>query len=130
MKYSLLVLSAPDSGSGNLTAARFASALVGAGHELFRVFFLDRGAATGLASTVLPQDELDVKRLWQALATDHGAELVLCVSSALRQGVLDASEATRYESPAATIQEGFVLGGLGLLVESLAESDRILTFGG
>ena len=130
MKYTLLVLSAPDSGSGNLAANRFASALADAGHELYRVFFLDRGTATGLGTTTLPQDELDVAGLWSTLAQAQGVELVLCVSSALRQGVLDNAEAERYDKPAATLRQGFTLGGLGLLVEALAESDRVLTFGG
>lgn len=130
MKYSLLVLSAPDTGSGNLTAVRFAESLVARGHELYRVFFLDRGAATGLASAVIPQDEQNIGDLWTSLASKHGTELILCVASALRQGVLDETEATRYEQPAATMLPGFEIGGLGLLVEAMAESERLLTFGG
>ncbi|MEP1471741.1 MAG: sulfurtransferase complex subunit TusD [Halieaceae bacterium] len=130
MKYSLLVLSAPDTGSGNLTAVRFAESLVAQGHKLYRVFFLDRGAATGLSSAVVPQDEQNVSDLWASLAEQHGAELILCIASALRQGVLDDSEAARYEHPSSTLLPGFEIGGLGLLVEALAESDRLLTFGG
>jgi tRNA 2-thiouridine synthesizing protein D len=130
LKYSLLVLSAPDSGSGNLAAARFAEAVIAGGHQLYRVFFLDRGAATGLASAVLPQDEQNVAGLWSGLANDHGTELILCIASALKQGVLDETEATRYEQAAATILPGFEIGGLGLLVEAMADSDRLLTFGG
>ena len=130
MKYSLLVLSAPDTGSGNLTAVRFAQSLLAQGHKLYRVFFLDHGAATGLASAVVPQDEQNVSDLWASLAAQHGTELILCISSALRQGVLDESEAARYEKPASTMLSGFEIGGLGLLVEALAESDRLLTFGG
>ena len=57
-------------------------------------------------------------------------ELILCISSALRRGLLDDTEAGRYDKDGATIAEGFALGGLGLLVDACAHTDRMVTFGG
>ncbi len=130
MIYSLLVLSGPASGHGNLTAARFARAVMARGHTIRRVFFLDEGAATGTGPAVFAQDEADPVREWAALAREHDVELVLCISSALRRGVLDTTEAERHERTAATAHPAFVVSGLGQLVDASAGSDRLVTFGG
>lgn len=129
MKYTLLVLASPDSGYANITAARFAASVIERGHQLERVFFYDSGAYTGLASRVAMQDEPDAAALWHDLATRHHVELVLCVASALRRGVLDATESERHEKGAATMDPAFTIGGLGLLVEAGASADRLVTFG-
>ncbi len=130
MNYTLLVLDSPASGQANITAARFAGALLERGHTLERVFFYDAGADTGLASRVAMQGEADPVQLWRDLASRYGVELVLCVASALRRGILDEEEANRHEKASATIDPAFTIGGLGLLVEASANADRLLTFGG
>jgi tRNA 2-thiouridine synthesizing protein D len=131
MDYALLVLASPASGPGSLTAARFAEAALARGHRILRVFFLDDGTSSGLAAAVTPQDEADPLALWAQLAAQHQLELVLCISSALRRGLLDATEAVRYERGAqSTLHPAFTLGGLGLLVEATAQAERLLTFGG
>lgn len=130
MRYSLLVLSNPASGHGNRSAAAFARALLARGHDIHRVFFLDEGTRTGNALAVSPQDEHDPVADWQALQREAGVELVLCVSSALRRGILDAGEARRHERAAASMAPGFEIGGLGALIEACARSDRLVTFGG
>lgn len=129
MIYSLLVLASPAAGTGNLTAARFAQAVLQAGHTLERVFFYDAGVETGLASRTVPQDEEDPADLWRELAARHDVELVVCVASALRRGVLDENEAQRHEKAHPTLDQAFCIGGLGLLIESAATADRLITFG-
>ena len=130
MKYSLLVLSNPASGSCNRSAAAFAHALLAAGHDIERVFFLDEGTRSGDALAVWPQDEAGPLPLWRSLAQEHGVELVLCISSALRRGMLDDAEAQRWERHAHSIAPEFSIGGLGLLVDATQTSERLVTFGG
>lgn len=130
MIYSLLVLSAPASGHSADTAARFAQALIEAGHSIARVFFLDEGVSCGSSLAVFPQDEGERLQPWTELAEQHGIDLVLCVSSALRFGMLDAAEAERHEKPAVSIHPAFSISGLGQLVDAAATSDRLVTFGG
>lgn len=130
MNYTLLVLASPTSGTGSLAAARFAEAALARGHHILRVFFLDEGAANGLATAVTPQGEQDPLTLWAGLAERHGVELILCISSALKRGLLDDTERSRYEREASTVHPAFSIGGLGLLVEATTQADRVLTFGG
>lgn len=130
MIYSLLILSSPVSGHCSRTAAEFAHCLIGRGHSLRRVFFLDAGTVNSAANCIFPQDEEDPFLAWEALAMQHGVELIICVSSALRHGMLDTSEASRYERGDATIRPQFAISGLGQLIDACANSDRMITFGG
>lgn len=130
MIYSLLVLSSPCSGPGSVTALRFAQAVINRDCQIHRVFFLDEGTLAGASSMVSPQDENDAVQLWADFAKAYNIELILCVSSALKRGLLDSGEADRYEKAAATIHPAFEISGLGQLIDASIASDRLITFGG
>ncbi len=130
MIYTLLVMSSPASGHGARTAVAFARAAVARGHQINRVFFLDAGAAAGSGMPVFPQDEADRLQPWVELAEQHGVELVLCISSALKHGVMDETEANRYDRPAATAHPAFEISGMGQLIDAAQGADRLVTFGG
>lgn len=130
MIYSLLVNASPASGHGARCAAAFAQAAIAAGHSVYRVFFLDEGTRAGSATAVFPQDEADRLQPWVVLAEEHGVDLVLCITSALKHGQLDETEAQRYERGGATVHPAFTISGLGQLVDATAHSDRLVTFGG
>lgn len=130
MNYALLVMSSPVSGHGARTAVRFAHSAINRGHRIERVFFLDEGVSTGSALAVFPQDEDDRLAPWVELAEQHDVELVLCISSALKRGMLDPAEAERYDKPAPSAHPAFLVSGLGQLIDAAASADRLLTFGG
>ena len=91
---------------------------------------MDEGVFTGAGNRVLPQDETDPMGLWVKLAEKHSVDLVLCISSALKRGLLDDTEAARHEKTGATVHPVFTISGLGQLVDAAAASDRLVTFGG
>jgi tRNA 2-thiouridine synthesizing protein D len=128
--YALVVMSSPASGQAALSAARFAQGVLARGHSIRRVFFLDAGTANGSAAAIFPQDEVDRLQPWVELAEQHGVELILCITSALRYGMLDDTEAARHGKTAATIHPAFTISGLGQLVDAAACADRLVTFGG
>ncbi len=130
MIYSLLVNSSPVAGHGARHAAAFAQAAIAAGHSIYRVFFLDQGTTAGSGAAVFPQDEANRLEPWVELAEQHGVDLVVCISSALKYGMLDDTEAERYERTAASVHPAFNVSGLGQLVDATAHSDRLVTFGG
>ncbi len=123
-------MSSPFSGQGAMTAARFARCVLARGHTISRVFFLDAGTTNGAAAAVFPQDEENRLQPWVELAEQHELELILCISSALRYGMLDDTEANRHEKSSATIHPAFTVSGLGQLVDASAGADRLVTFGG
>lgn len=129
MKFSLLILGAPYSSQSVQSALRFAQAALAGGHEVLRVFFYHDAVNIANALITPPQDEPDLPREWAALAEQHDLDLVVCIASALKRGVLDEGEAKRYQRPAANLARGFEISGLGQLTEAALLSDRLVTFG-
>lgn len=130
MIFSIHIVSSPYSRQSNLSGLRFCQAALKQGHSIKRVFFSGDGVLSGTELAVPPQDEDNWYTEWDSLASDHGVELVACISACLRRGILDESEANRYEKPAHNLPSSFVISGLGQLVEAGLESDRLITFGG
>jgi tRNA 2-thiouridine synthesizing protein D len=130
MRFSILVLSPPHAAQGGDSAWHFARAVLDGGHELYRVFFYQEGSLQGNALAVPAQDEVDRVGRWASLADEHGVDLVLCIASAVRRGVLDTGEADRHEKSATSAHPAFELSGLGQLVDAHMNSDRLVTFGG
>jgi tRNA 2-thiouridine synthesizing protein D len=129
MKFSLLIQAAPLSAQASATALSFAEALLKQGHSLHRVFFYRDGVHNASELAAPPQDETNLPHRWQALAREHQVELMVCIAAALKRGILDEAEARRYQKASANLAPGFVLGGLGQLLEAAVESDRLITFG-
>lgn len=130
MIYSVLVLASPNSGLGARSAALFVQAALARGHTIERVFFMDDGCYASSDHRVMPQDEPDAMQLWADLAQEHQLDLVICISSAVKRGLLDAEQAKRYDAAAATTHSAFTISGLGQLVDATSKSDRVITFGG
>ncbi|MFN3237468.1 MAG: sulfurtransferase complex subunit TusD [Pseudomonadales bacterium] len=128
MNFAITVMAGPQSAQAPLTALNFARAVVAGGHQLSRVFFYEDGVYTANTLSAPPQDEPDVTRAWSEFAAEYDIDLVICVASALRRGVLDETEADRYDKTAANIADGFVISGLGQLIDSALNADRLVTF--
>ncbi|MEP5765529.1 MAG: sulfurtransferase complex subunit TusD [Halieaceae bacterium] len=128
MKFSLLVLSPPQAQAGD-SAWQFARAALLAGHEIYRVFFYQDGTYHGNAMAQPAQDEVDRVARWAELSQQSNVDLVLCIASALKRGVLDAGEASRHGCSASNAHPAFELSGLGQLIDARLNSDRLLTFG-
>lgn len=110
MNFTLMVMDGPDSSRAQARALGFAQAAVAQGHRVCRVFFYGAGARIGL-----PWDD-DARARWHALSQAADTELVLCSASAERYGMRDAPS-------------GYVIAGLGALMEAGLDSDRIVSFG-
>ncbi|RYG18491.1 MAG: sulfurtransferase complex subunit TusD [Chitinophagaceae bacterium] len=130
MIFSLAIYAAPYSCQASHSAYRFALALLENGHSLYRVFFYHDAVHTGSALTTPPQDENNFTNLWQQLAKKYNVDLVICIAAALKRGVLNELEASRYGKPSFNLNQGFEISGLGQLVDAAVTSDRLVTFGG
>ena len=89
------------------------------------------GDAVYIASslTVPPQGEQDLHGAWKELAIAHDIDLVVCISAALKRGLIDMQEAKRYGKAAFNVEAPFMLSGLGQLVDGTVNTDRTVTFG-
>lgn len=130
LKFSLLIAGHAYSSQSADTALKFAEQLILSGHELYRVFFFHDGVHAANTLLTPPQDEESICKRWQQLQSDHQLDLCVCISSALRRGIINEQEAQRYELPAHNLAPGFSIGGLGQWVDACLNSDRTLRFGG
>lgn len=128
MRFALMV-TGPAYGTQQASSAlQFARALLAAGHELVSVFFYREGVYNANQLTSPASDEFDLVRAWQSLHEQHGVELHICVAAALRRGVSDTNEAQRLGLPAANLNDGFSLSGLGALAQAALTCDRMVQF--
>ena len=129
MKFAIVVHGAPYSSEACLSALKFAKAVLASGHSINRVFFYHDGVHTANRLIAPPQDEAPVSEQWQELGSGNNIELIACISSCLRRGILDETEADRYDKSGSNIATGFTISGLGQLIDASINADRIVTFG-
>ena len=118
MKFGILVNEGPYTHQATDTAYQFAKAAIDKGHSVDRVFFYHDGVNNSSALTEPPQDDRNIVARWTKLAEEHGVDLVVCVAAALPRRIKDDNLAA-----------GFRISGLGQLVESGIQSDRLVVFG-
>ncbi|UYU32246.1 sulfurtransferase complex subunit TusD [Siccibacter colletis] len=128
MRFAMMV-TGPAYGTQQASSAlRFAQAVLAEGHQLESIFFYREGVYNANQLTAPASDEFDLVRAWQQLNQQHGVELHICVAAALRRGVTDNEQATLQQLPAANLQPGFTLSGLGALAQASLTCDRMVQF--
>jgi len=114
LKFALIV---NTSVVNSYSALKFAEAVLNLKHSIQAIFFYQHGVNLANAFIDLPQDETNIQQNWQTLAKQHAINLIVCSSSALRQGIqLDK------------LADQFIIGSLGQLTEIISSSDRVITF--
>ncbi len=129
MKFAIVVHGAPYSSEACLSSLKFARAVLDSGHSINRVFFYHDGVHTANDLIAPPQDEAPVSEQWQTFGSENNIELIACIASCLRRGILDETEAGRYDKSGCNLAPGFTISGLGQLIDASINADRIVTFG-
>lgn len=129
MKFSLVIYAAPYSSEAASSALRFAHSVLEQGHDIYRLFFFGDGVHNASQLTVVAQDESNLQRKWNELILQHELDSVICVSSALRRGVLNQTEAERHRRGSASAFPSSEIAGLGQLIDAAIHSDRVVSFG-
>ena len=129
MIFSIVVYGAPVDSCASRTALKFAQAVISNEHQLYRVFFYNQAAYHGSSHVLPPQDESNIHDEWQSFSQDHDIDMVICVASGLRRGIVSQEEAQRNQLSSHNLIQPYDLSGLGQLVEAMMVSDRVMTFG-
>ena len=129
MKFSVVVYAAPYSAQAAHSALRFTRELLAQGHEVYRLFFFGDGVHNANRLATVPQDEANVQGAWDALIREHKLDSVVCVTSAIRRGIVNEVEAKRHELDAVSLKDSSEIAGLGQLIDAVANSDRVVNFG-
>jgi tRNA 2-thiouridine synthesizing protein D len=118
MKFGILVNEGPYTHQASDSAYQFCKAALAKGHQIHRVFFYHDGVDNATRLTEPPNDDRNVVNRWSKLAQEHTLDLVVCVAAALRRGIKDE-----------ILAPGFRISGLGQLIESGIQADRMVVFG-
>ena len=118
MKFGIMINEGPYTHEASDTAYQFIKAALAQGHEIHRIFFYHDGVNNGTKYTEPPQDDRHIVNRWSKLAEEHGVDIVVCVAAALRRGINEQN-----------LAPGFRISGLGQLVESGIQADRLIVFG-
>ncbi len=129
MKFAIQVNEGPYQHQASDTAYQFTKAALEKGHEIFRVFFYHDGVNNGTRLTTPPQDDRNITNRWIDLGEKYDLDLVVCVASAQRSGIVDEDEMKLQGKDATNIAPRFRISGLGQLVEAGIQSDRLMVFG-
>jgi len=129
MKISIQINASPYQYQAADSAWHFIQAAIASGHQIYRVFFYHDGIYNALRDARPPGDERDIVKRWSALQAEHGVDLVVCVSSAQRRGLLEQSVARKVGGYERALADGFRIAGLGLLMEAIIDADRHICFG-
>lgn len=128
MRFALMV-TGPAYGTQQASSAyQFALAALDAGHSVASVFFYREGVYNANQLSAPASDEFDLVRAWQRLHNEKGVALHICIAAALRRGITDDEQAKPLHLPAANLQPGFTLSGLGSLAEAALRCDRMVQF--
>lgn len=122
MKFSVSVCG-PPAAPCHQSAARFVAAAINAGHEIVRVFFYQDGVL--VADSSIADMRSGPQTLWSNLSNNQDIELMICVGSAIRRGLIADAD----QQDTGGIHPAFEIAGLGQLADAIIHSDRHLTFG-
>jgi len=129
MNFMLSVYGAPYVSQAPQTALSFAKAAIAEGHALPRVFFYSHGVHIASGLSHIPQGEICLRTQWIDFAEKNRTELVVCITAALRYGLLSEEEAKRISLNHWNVEPPFILSGLGQMIEGLNGVDRHMVFG-
>ncbi|MDD9889688.1 MAG: sulfurtransferase complex subunit TusD [Gammaproteobacteria bacterium] len=129
MKFSIVVYAAPYSSEAASTAYNFTKTLLDEGHEVYRLFFFSDGVHNASSLAITPQDETNLQKFWDALIQNHELDSVVCVTSAVKRGIINQQEAERHELAATSLLASSEIAGLGQLIDAAINSDRVVNFG-
>lgn len=121
MKFSVAIYADPRSSAAK-AALEFIRATLVSGHRIYRLFFFNEGARHG-AVFDNAEDRGLINQSWAELISQNGLDAVVCVNSAQTHGISINGKT------GIPLVQGFVIGGLGQLIDSVVNADRFITFG-
>lgn len=87
------------------------------GQHVEAIFFFQDGVLNASRLNHPPEDEFNLTPAWQQLAKQHNVELLVCVASALRRGIIDEDNARFHNITGSNLADGFTIAGLTRWIE-------------
>jgi tRNA 2-thiouridine synthesizing protein D len=123
LNFVIQINTAPYSNQSVYTALRFCHAALQQRHTIKRIFFYHEGIYNALTSTQSPNPKIDIIAEWSTLAARYHIDLLVCISAAQQRGLT-----LQGNHQSSMLAVGFRIGGLGEMVESMIDADRLMVF--
>lgn len=128
MMYTILV-TGPAYGTENAsTAFLFSSAVIASQHELLSVFFYCDGVLNANKFITVAKNEFNLMKKWESLYNNHDVKLYVCISAALRRGIVHGVINNDSYSNYTNLSSCFKLVGLSKFSDLIMISDRVIQF--
>lgn len=124
--FSILITSSPFSFANHIAAQRYVRELAKR-ERVEQIFFYSDATLVCNASQTPPQGQQGLLTEWLAIANEFGIPLKSCIANSVRRGILNQTEAERYNKPA-TCHPGIQLVGLGDMAEAHADGHKVVQF--
>lgn len=123
--YSLLITHSPSDVTQTIAAQQFAQNLQLQGHHLDNIFFYGEGVLHANALNLAPSDEHATYHHWCNLHHTTQCQLLVCITAAIKRGVVSADEA---KDDMHNLHEPFEQAGLGEFFSALHQCNKLVQF--
>jgi tRNA 2-thiouridine synthesizing protein D len=126
---AIMILGSATGNNSSHTALHFSEAVLAKGYRIERLFFYHEAAVIGSDLSISAQDEQNLPSDWQALISEYQLDAVVCIASGLKRGIINASEAKRYNKSQHSLHHALELSGLGQWIDAVNHADKYIVFG-
>lgn len=128
MKFILLV-TGPAYGTQQSTSAwLFAKKLIEKKHNLTNVFFHLEGVFNANMLNTSINGSINLTDKWLNIKKKYKVNLNLCISAALKRGIVSKEESKNFSHTSFNLQKGFKLVSLSFMSKKLLQCDRLVQF--
>ena len=126
--YSILITSAPYQGQHAQRAIEFAKAAISSGHVVDNVFFYSEGVHHANHYMQEVGDEFYPLNAWKALNEEYNVALLVCITAAVKRGVVGHQEALASGATGVNLVAPFQQAGLGEFFTALHNCEKVIQF--
>ncbi|WP_422667572.1 sulfurtransferase complex subunit TusD [Buchnera aphidicola] len=128
MSYTILVTGSAYGTQNASSAFLFCKSIIKLNHILYSIFFYCDGVYNSNRMIQPAVDEFNLMQAWKMLNKKYNIKLYVCISSALRRGIIEDKKNSGLDIEKGNIDTSFQVSGLIELADSIQKSDRTIQF--
>jgi tRNA 2-thiouridine synthesizing protein D len=127
-EFSILITSSPFHGDSAMRALAFINGVIANGDKVNNIFFYSDGVYHANSLMLDTGDAFSTYKAWSKLSTEHDVTLLVCITAAVKRGIVSQQEADDNGIGFANLQSPFVQAGLGEFFTSLHSCNNLVQF--
>jgi tRNA 2-thiouridine synthesizing protein D len=127
-EYSVLITTSPFHGDTAIRALAFIKAAIANGDSINNVFFYGDGVYHTNSLMLHTGDSHFAYGDWENLANTHSIQLLVCITAAVKRGIVSQQEADANGINFSNLNAPFQQAGLGEFFTALHECDKLVQF--